>query len=84
MTIEIASIPTKEYKEIIEVRVPVRFYWNPDDTFDGIEFGEFQTNLQDGYCRIARNNIPQLLAGYISNKGWLGNVVKGSIEVRTR
>lgn len=47
MTIEVASVPTKNYKEVIEIRVPVRFFWNNDDTFDGIEFGAFQTKLQD-------------------------------------
>ena len=45
MTIEIASIPTKNYKEIIEIRAPTRFYWDNDGTFDGIEFGEFKTTL---------------------------------------
>jgi len=44
--IEIASIPTKNYKEVIEIRVPVRFYWDGEDCFDGIEFGEFKTTLQ--------------------------------------
>lgn len=43
--IEIASIPTQFYKEIIEVRVPTRFYWNVDGSFDGVEFGEFNTTL---------------------------------------
>ena len=43
--IEIASIPTENYKEVIEVRVPTRFYWNKDGSFDGIEFGEFKRDL---------------------------------------
>lgn len=43
--IEVASIPTKNYKEVIEIRVPTRFYWNEDDSFDGIEFGPFKTDL---------------------------------------
>jgi len=43
--IEVASIPTKNYKEVIEIRVPTRFYWNEDGSFDGIEFGEFKTTL---------------------------------------
>ena len=43
--IEVASIPTTEYKEIIEIRVPTRFYWTKDGSFDGIEFGEFETTL---------------------------------------
>jgi len=46
MSIEVASIQTKNYKEVIEIRVPVRFYWNQDGSFDGIEFGEFKTTLQ--------------------------------------
>ncbi len=44
-SIEVASIPTKNYKEVIEIRVPTRFYWNEDGSFDGIEFGEFKTTL---------------------------------------
>jgi len=46
VVVQVASIPTKNYKEVIEVRVPVRFYWNLDGSFDGIEFGEFQAELQ--------------------------------------
>ena len=44
--IEVASIQAKNYKEVIEIRVPARFYWNEDDSFDGMEFGEFKTTLQ--------------------------------------
>ncbi len=42
--IEIASIPTKGYKEVIEIRVPVRFYWD-EEGFDGIEIGKFKSEL---------------------------------------
>ena len=42
--IEIASIPTKGYKEVIEVRVPVRFFWD-EEGFDGIEIGKFKSEL---------------------------------------
>ena len=42
---EVASIPTTNYKEVIEISVPTRFYWNKDGSFDGIEFGEFETKL---------------------------------------
>jgi len=45
MAIEIASIQTENYGEVIEIRVPVRFYFNNDGTFDGIEFGEFKEAL---------------------------------------
>jgi len=30
--------PKGDYRGIIEVNASVRFFWNPDDTFDGIEF----------------------------------------------
>ena len=43
--IQVASIPTKGYKEVIEVKVPIRFYWSKDGEFDGIEFGPFRGNL---------------------------------------
>ncbi len=45
--IQVASIPTENYSEVIEIRVPTRFYWNKDGTFDGIEFGAFEHNLQE-------------------------------------
>lgn len=43
--LEVASIPTENFKEVIEISVPTRFYWNKDGGFDGIEFGPFKTNL---------------------------------------
>jgi len=35
---------SKDYGDVIEVNVPVRFYWSKDDKFDGIEIGP----LKDG------------------------------------
>ncbi len=46
MVIEIASVPTENYDEVIEIRVPVRFYWK-DDKFDGIEAGPFTESMQE-------------------------------------
>ena len=37
--------PKTDYKEIIQVNVPTRYFWNPDGTFDGIEFGPFTADL---------------------------------------
>lgn len=37
--------PKTDYREILQVNVPTRFYWNPDGTFDGIEFGPFVKEL---------------------------------------
>lgn len=44
--VEIASIPTTNYDEIIEIRVPVRFYF-VDGKFDGIEAGPFTEAQQE-------------------------------------
>ena len=41
---QVQSIKTIEYKEVIQVNVPVRFYWGKDG-FDGIEFGPFEHDL---------------------------------------
>jgi len=37
--------PKTDYREIIQINVPVRFYWNPDKTFDGIDIGPFKKGL---------------------------------------
>ena len=34
----VRKLRSKVYKKVIEVRVPVRFYW-VEDGFDGIDFG---------------------------------------------
>ena len=44
--VEIASIQTENYDEVIEIRVPVRFYWK-DGEFDGIEAGPFTESMQE-------------------------------------
>lgn len=31
-------VPSKIYSRIIEINTPLRFYWNEDGTFDGIEY----------------------------------------------
>lgn len=43
--IEVASIPTERYKEVIEIRVPIRFHWDKHGYFDGIEIGDIKSKL---------------------------------------
>lgn len=43
--IEVASIPTENYKEVIEIRVPVRFYWGKRGDLDGIEIEDINPSL---------------------------------------
>ena len=45
----IRKIRPKVYKKIIEVRVPIRFYWD-EKGFDGIELGPFDKKLSR-HCR---------------------------------
>jgi len=33
---------TGAYSLIIQINVPIRFYWDTDNNFDGIEFGPFE------------------------------------------
>lgn len=37
--------PKGDYREIIEVEAPCRFFWNPDGSFDGVEFGPFDRGM---------------------------------------
>lgn len=32
-------IRSRVYSRVIQVDIPIRFYWNGDDSFDGVEFG---------------------------------------------
>ena len=40
----VRTLKSKNYKKVIEVRVPVRFYWS-EEGFDGIEYGPLRDNL---------------------------------------
>lgn len=33
-------LSSPNYQTVIEVNMPIRFYWNLDGTFDGLEFGD--------------------------------------------
>lgn len=46
----------------------------------GIPFDEQDSNIQDYYCRIAKNKIPQLVAGYWRKEGIFVKIVRGSIR----
>jgi len=44
----VTSLPTTHYKEVIEVRVPIRFYFyekDGEEEFDGVEFGPYSREL---------------------------------------
>lgn len=54
----IRKLQSTNYSKIIEVRVPVRFYWNVDD-FDGIEFGPL-TGRNKRETRLLKQVVNQL------------------------
>lgn len=50
MNNKVKEIPSNNYGRVIEVNVPMRFYWDIDGEFDGIEFtttdlNDFEMNL---------------------------------------
>jgi len=45
------KIKSKHYDKIIQVNVPIRFYW-AEDGFDGIEFGPFKTPVSRYQTRL--------------------------------
>ncbi len=44
-----------------------------------LPFDKQGSNIQDSYCKAALREIPSLLSGYISNRGWLGHLIRGCI-----
>jgi hypothetical protein len=70
--IEVASLPTKEYGEVVEIRVPTRFYWNKDGAFDGIEFGEFKTKLQPWEEAMVNKCLEAVGVAIGSDVAWIG------------
>ena len=52
----IRKLRSKIYKKIIEVRVPVRFYWT-EDGFDGIELGP----LDERYTKHCQRLLMDIL-----------------------
>ena len=59
----VRKLKSKFYKKIIEVRVPVRFYWD-EDGFDGIEIGPLGENYTP-YCHRLISEILSALPEYM-------------------
>jgi len=55
--------PEGDYREIIQVNVPVRFYWNPEGTFDGIEFGPFEGELMPWEIEMLDQCLQSIVPG---------------------
>jgi len=46
----------------------------------GVRFLNQDSNVRDFYSRKAQARLPRLLTGYLSNKGMVANVIRGSIR----
>ena len=53
------KLRSKFYRQIIEVRVPIRFYWD-EDGFDGVEFGPL-IGLNQYQHRLVGNILDELM-----------------------
>lgn len=45
-----------------------------------IAFREQESHIRDFYFRIAYNDIPELIAGYLKNNGVISKRIRGSIK----
>lgn len=54
----IRTLRSRNYKKVIEVQVPVRFYWDKDG-YDGFEFGSLE-DCSRYQLRLLRKVIEQL------------------------
>ena len=46
----------------------------------GTRFANQDSNTRDYYFRDAHNKVQRLIQGHISNKGFIANIVRGSIQ----
>lgn len=51
-----------------------------DRGYESIRFADQDSNTRDIYFRDAHNKIQRLMQGYIGNKSFIANVVRGSIQ----
>lgn len=50
-----------------------------DNGYNSVRFANQESNIRDGYFRKARSIVRQLLQGYLGNKTFIANIVRGSI-----
>ena len=65
---------TGYYSKIIQVNTPVRFYWLPDGTFDGIEIGPIPEDTTRYQHRLIMDVVKQCIGFYEDED------VKGELE----
>ena len=71
----IRKLRSKFYKKIIEVRVPVRFYWT-EDRFDGIELGPLDERYTKHCYRLVMDILETMELHPIPETSDVSNVFK--------
>ena len=57
---KVRKIRSRNYKKIIEVTAPIRFYWS-EDGFDGVEFGPFDEKISKYQIKLIHEILNQML-----------------------
>jgi len=67
----VREIESDTYGRVIELRLPTRYYWNKDGTFDGIEI-TMGKNVLDSETLLVQEVFQQLefLIREYKNKDW--------------
>ena len=70
------------YSKIIEVLVPVRFYWTREGEFDGLEMGPFDdiTEYEKRLCRDIIYQMYDLLDSYYVNNEEINDIPESFIR----
>ena len=70
------------YGKIIEVLVPIRFYWTIEGEFDGLEMGPFDkvTEYEKRLCRDILYQMYDLLDSYYVSNEDINNIPESFIR----
>ncbi len=65
---KVREIPSENYGRVIEIRLPTRYYWNKDGTFDGFEMTISKVSESD--MVLIQEVLQQMQFLIKNNKDW--------------
>lgn len=65
---KVREIPSENYGRVIEIRLPTRYYWNKDGTFDGFEMTISKVSEAD--MVLIQEVLQQMQFLIKNNKDW--------------
>lgn len=65
---KVREIPSESYGRVIEIRLPTRYYWNKDGTFDGFEMTISKVSEAD--MILIQEVLQQMQFLIKNNKDW--------------